>query len=635
MSIVVERLVKSYGAQLVVNQVSFEVAPGECFVLLGPSGSGKSTVLRMLAGLTEPDGGRIVVAGRNVAELPPQKRGMGFVFQNYALFGHLTVAENLEFPLQIRHVSARDRRARRGELLELVGLVGLDQRFPHQLSGGQQQRVALARAIAAQPDVLLLDEPFGALDARIRIELRRTLLAIQRELGVTTLFVTHDQEEAFELADHLGVMNFGNLLEVGPPHELYLRPRTEFVATFLGRANLLVGESDASGLHVGPLRLSDPIGAESGSRRRVQVLFRPEDVAVKTSPELIEWPSLGEGVVEEVSFSGSIERLRLRLPEVRGLRPIAPAVQFGSDDLRVEAQRSQHLASRYPLRPGDRAHVGVRRVHALAHPGLSFLVVATAPSLQVDHLRQVGHLARQTHARVQVIVSTSAGEAGSTARQVRERIGSGLASLEVRCTSEDLVASTVREAKRHPYDLVIATRPARHVRDMVEALLSSGAHHLLLLDDTATDFTHFVLCVAGGEPAKSDVRFSARLLRHLGASVEVLTVVPQHAEIEVLQRVERFQGASLRTLALFGVEGGARIERGDVIAHLRACARRNDVLVLGAPLAEVDVPLRLRGVLASALELRTAGAVLVVRAEAEEGGARRDLASRHAALPGV
>src|SRR5262249_51756555 len=164
-----------------------------------------------------------------------------------ALSRHMWVAENMEFPLRIRKVKARDRRRRRNELLELVGLAGLGARLPAHLSGGQQQRVALARALAHQPEVLLLDEPFGALDARIRTELRRTVHGIQRELKTTTIFVTHDQEEAFELADRLGVMNFGRLLEIGPPNELYLRPQTEFVATFLGSANLMVGEVTRDG----------------------------------------------------------------------------------------------------------------------------------------------------------------------------------------------------------------------------------------------------------------------------------------------------------------------------------------------------------------------------------------------------
>src|SRR3954452_18797146 len=221
MSIVLEYLTKRYGRYPVVNNVSLEIADGEFFVLLGASGSGKSTILRMIAGLNTIDQGRVLLNGRDVTRLQPQQRDTGFVFQHYALFRHMTVADNIEFALRIRKTSASERRRRRDELLELVGLAGLGGRMPHQLSGGQQQRVALARALAHRPAVLLLDEPFGALDAKIRIDLRRTLKEVQRELGMTTIFVTHDQEEAFELADRIGVMNLGRLLEVGRPEELY------------------------------------------------------------------------------------------------------------------------------------------------------------------------------------------------------------------------------------------------------------------------------------------------------------------------------------------------------------------------------------------------------------------------------
>src|SRR5215467_11630835 len=206
MSILLEQLTKRYQGHPVVNNVSLEVADGEFFVLLGPSGSGKSTILRMIAGLTGIDQGRVLLHGRDVGALPPQQRGVGFVFQHYALFRHMSVAENVEFGLRIRKVPAAERRRKRDELLELAGLAGLGARMPRQLSGGQQQRVALARALAYQPEVLLLDEPFGALDAKIRVDLRRTLRRIQRELGMTTIFVTHDQEEAFELADRMAVM---------------------------------------------------------------------------------------------------------------------------------------------------------------------------------------------------------------------------------------------------------------------------------------------------------------------------------------------------------------------------------------------------------------------------------------------
>jgi sulfate transport system ATP-binding protein len=206
MSIILTKLSKRFGNMLVVNRFSLQVNDGELFVLLGASGSGKSTVLRMIAGLIQPDQGTVELNGKDVTKLPPQKRDTGFVFQNYSLFRHMSIADNIEFGLQIRNTGAAERKRRREELLELVGLSGLGNRFASQLSGGQQQRVALARALAYQPTVLLLDEPFGALDVKIRSQLRKTLKEIQQQLKVTTILVTHDQEEAFELADRIGVV---------------------------------------------------------------------------------------------------------------------------------------------------------------------------------------------------------------------------------------------------------------------------------------------------------------------------------------------------------------------------------------------------------------------------------------------
>ncbi len=363
MSIVLEDLTKRYAGHPVVNSVSLEIGDGELFVLLGSSGSGKSTLLRMIAGLSEVDAGRVLLHGRDVTGLPPAGRGVGFVFQSYALFRGMSVAENVEFALAVRGVAAERRRGRRDELLELVGLSGLGGRMPRQLSGGQQQRVALARALAHQPEVLLLDEPFGALDAKVRLELRRTIREIQRELGITTIFVTHDQEEAFELADRLAVLSFGRLLESGPPDELYLRPETEFVATFLGTANLMVGEATAAGVRLGPVEFplstwGEPAAAPpvAAAPRRVQVLFRPEDVALRESAAALGCPRLGEAVVEQCSFVGSFERLRLRLPPSPGcgrspLPSPSGATRCGS---KPPARRTRRAASRSSpaTRPG-------------------------------------------------------------------------------------------------------------------------------------------------------------------------------------------------------------------------------------------------------------------------------------------
>ncbi len=336
----------------------------------------------MIAGLSEVDAGRVMLHGRDVTDLPPAGRGVGFVFQSYALFRGMSVAENVEFALAVRGVPAAQRRRRRDELLELVGLSGLGGRMPRQLSGGQQQRVALARALAHQPEVLLLDEPFGALDAKVRLELRRTIREIQRELGITTVFVTHDQEEAFELADRLAVLSFGRLLEVGPPDELYLRPETEFVATFLGTANLMVGEATADGraARAGPVPPRHAGGAGRTARGGCRCSSAPRTSPCATRREDRSFPILGQAVVEQRSFVGSFERLRLRLPPLPGVRAIAPPVPFGRDEVWIEATRSQDQARRFPLRPGDSTWVGVQRVHALVHPGLRFLLLTDGSS---------------------------------------------------------------------------------------------------------------------------------------------------------------------------------------------------------------------------------------------------------------
>src|SRR6202012_4079133 len=280
MSITLDQVTKRYQGMPVVNDVSLDIGDGEFFVLLGPSGSGKSTLLRAIAGLAGVEHGRISLHGRDVTHVSPRERGVGLVFQNYALFRHMTVADNIEFALRVRRVRASERRKRRQELLRLVALEGMDERLPTQLSGGQQQRVAVARALAHKPEVLLLDEPFGALDAKIREELRRTIREVQRELGITTVLVTHDQEEAFALADRIGIMNLGRLLEVGRPEDLYARPATRFVATFLCAANVFLAPPPAHGTCIG----SDPVLALGGNPapanrdHEVVAVLRPEDI---------------------------------------------------------------------------------------------------------------------------------------------------------------------------------------------------------------------------------------------------------------------------------------------------------------------------------------------------------------------
>ncbi len=630
MSIVLEQLSKRYEGHPVVNNVSLEVADGEFFVLLGPSGSGKSTILRMIAGLTAIEQGRVLLHDRDVTWLQPQARGVGFVFQHYALFRHMSVAENVEFGLRIRKVGAAERRRRRDELLELAGLGGLGARMPRQLSGGQQQRVALARALAYQPEVLLLDEPFGALDAKIRVDLRRTLRTIQRELGTTTIFVTHDQEEAFELADRIGVMNVGRLLEVGPPTELYQRPQTEFVATFLGTANLLVGRCTADGVQLGGLHF--PLSTEArpgGDERSVQVLFRPEDIALAPSAEELPGPPLGLAEVEHTTFVGSFERLRLRLPPIAGVRPIAPQAPFGDAFVLVEVTRSQDLARRFPLQPGDAAWVGVRRIHALVHPGMSFLLLTDGGAAAQAALEVGGQLARLAHARTTILgypqagrgdVAQARGAAASPIQQhlqeARERIGGGLPILDTRVVLEPPSIALPREIERQPYDLVVLGTQSQDQIEQAEQLLQVGAHHILLVPHAPQALARVLICVAAGEPGKDDVSFTGRLARHLGADVTLLSVLPkEQGHPQVRTRTERFLEAGVRTLAVLGVTAEAKIRSGVVRDEILAEATEGgyDLLVLGAPLARADGRGVLAGVVGQILGEITDRPVLIVR----------------------
>lgn len=278
MSIRVEGLSKRFGAFAAVDDVSFEVARGSLVALLGPSGSGKSTLLRILAGLERPDEGRVWFDGEDVTSLDPRRRSIGFVFQNYALFRHLTVAENVAFGLEVRRVPKALAGQRVSELLRRVGLEELEHRFPAQLSGGQRQRVALARALAPEPRLLLLDEPFGAVDAKVREELREWLRRLHDEVGVTSIFVTHDQDEAFSLADRVLLIHRGGLEQSGAPTDILDAPATEFVARFVGEVTVLPAVVHDGIARVGALRVPVPAGSPRG---RVHLVMRSYDVAVQ------------------------------------------------------------------------------------------------------------------------------------------------------------------------------------------------------------------------------------------------------------------------------------------------------------------------------------------------------------------
>jgi len=309
-SVLLEDLRRTYGVVNALDGLTLDVAPGELVALLGPSGCGKTTALRGLAGLEDLDGGRVVVGGEDLTNVPTNKRDMGMVFQAYSLFPHLTAVENVAFGLRMRKVSGAERRRRALESLELVGLGELADRYAGEMSGGQQQRVALARALAIRPRVLLLDEPLSALDARVRAQLREEIRRIQLEVGTTALFVTHDQEEALAIADRVGVMRAGQLEQLGTPEAVYTRPATEFVAEFVGLSSRLAGVSDGGTAMLRAGRV--PLLPGSPASGPVQVLVRPEAVRLHSAQDTPPGGAAADeltGRVVQTTFLGSLARV--------------------------------------------------------------------------------------------------------------------------------------------------------------------------------------------------------------------------------------------------------------------------------------------------------------------------------------
>jgi putative spermidine/putrescine transport system ATP-binding protein len=304
-------LVRRYGAVTALDGLELTLAPGELVALLGPSGCGKTTALRLLAGLEDADGGRVVIDGQDVTRLPANKRDMGMVFQAYSLFPNMTARQNVAFGLRLRGVGDAERKKRAGEMLDLVGLSVQADRYAHQLSGGQQQRVALARALAIRPRVLLLDEPLSALDAKVRAQLRDEIRRVQLEVGITTLFVTHDQEEALAIADRVGVMRAGRLEQLGPPVEVYSRPATPFVAEFVGLTNRIPATVSGGSVDVLGVRLPlvDPTAADGPA----VALVRPEAISLAGHADAAYGSDPLVGPVIATAFLGAISRITVDL----------------------------------------------------------------------------------------------------------------------------------------------------------------------------------------------------------------------------------------------------------------------------------------------------------------------------------
>lgn len=346
MDIVVKNLCKRFGGFQAVDNVSFAIPGGQLVALLGPSGSGKSTILRAIAGLESPDSGTIELVGEEATNLPTQERGVGFVFQHYALFRHMTVRQNIAFGLEIQKLPKNEIKSRVDELLDLVQMSNFAGRYPNQLSGGQRQRVALARALAPKPRVLLLDEPFGALDARVRDELRVWLRRLHDESHVTSLFVTHDQQEAFEVCDQVVVLNRGRVEQIGPPQELYEKPASPFVTEFLGQVNVLRAETvmrmDIDDERPLPVPLP---GTPGGS-----IYVRPHDLEISVMRDHRPgWPA----TIRRLTPLGWLARLELTLP----------------DDTAVHVQITHAICQEMGLATGQEVYVRPRDIKIFEEPG--------------------------------------------------------------------------------------------------------------------------------------------------------------------------------------------------------------------------------------------------------------------------
>ena len=296
---------KNFGDFKASNNVNFEIEQGKLIGLLGPSGSGKTTILRMIAGLETPDSGDIIINGTKVNDIEPGKRGIGFVFQNYALFRHMTVYDNIAFGLVVQKAKKEDIQKKVTELIELIGLKGLEKRYPGQLSGGQRQRVAFARALAPNPQLLLLDEPFAAIDAKVRKELRRWLKETITKLGITSIFVTHDQDEAVEVADEIIITNKGQVEQKGSPIEIYKNPQTPFVAQFIGESNLIEDYTKLKGFEV------------DEKKNETKAILRPEFIEIAKNDKEILTPLAAEkGIVKDIAFRGNNVQIDVQIGDV-------------------------------------------------------------------------------------------------------------------------------------------------------------------------------------------------------------------------------------------------------------------------------------------------------------------------------
>jgi sulfate transport system ATP-binding protein len=594
MTIILDNITKRLQNNLIVNHVSTQINNGELFVLLGSSGSGKSTILRLIAGLTTPDTGRIILHDKDVTRLPPQKRGIGFVFQNYAIFPHMNVRENVEYGLKVRKIATQIRRQKSDELLEIVGLAGLGSRMPAQLSGGQRQRVALARALAYQPEVLLLDEPFGALDLKIRSQLRRSLKDVQRQLNVTAILVTHDQEEAFELGDRIGVLEKGRLLEVGSPQDLYHHPKNEFVASFIGGGNVIVGKAVKQKIRIGSTTLDFPKDYnhyEEGAP--VRVMFRPESVCLASSKDNLKnsFAYLGEGEILETNFAGANTKLRIGIRNIKDIRPVASNLNYDTNQVNILANLLSNEEA-YFYQVGKNCHIGITKFHVLNSKNMHFMLFNgwSKDNKAVHNLTTQLTLASHGHLTY-LDIDSGLSKVHEINRTTAEDLKLDAAHFDLIHRKGSIIRELLDSIQTQQPDMLIIGLPNEITEEISRTLVFNTAKILrytripvMLIPSKASIINKVLICTAGGEPGKSDILFGARLARHIKAHVTTLQVVPNSSSTEVITRAEKYLAKADALLDTYDLEHDIKVVKGNPLEQISKVANdfNHNLVVLGA-----------------------------------------------------
>jgi ABC-type sugar transport system ATPase subunit/nucleotide-binding universal stress UspA family protein len=477
--------------------------------------------------------------------------------------------------------------------MDIVGLAGLGDRYTSQLSGGQQQRVALARALAYEPAVILLDEPFGALDVKIRAQLRQSFKAIQRRLNVTTILVTHDQEEAFELADRIGVVERGNLLEVGTPETLYYRPHMEFTAAFIGGGNVLVGRTEGKAVRLGSIRLPLPPQAPPhDDYATARIVFRPEAVLLTTDNTAPGegFYSLGQGRVIERVFSGAVERVRIEVESLRGARAIMPRLVFGQNAPHIQAQFSGSARS-VTLTAGQAVQVWLRDFHILDPGGLRILMYSGQGTKAVSAVELGAYLAAKTGASTNLLMTVKPDESPSDTQaqmiSLKHRFLADLPRIEISQHSDNPAEAIQRAVQENHHDLIIVDRDNGLQGSLVWQLLGQTHTPVLLTAENHLPVKRILICTAAGEPGKSDIRFGGRLGRLVGGEATLLNVNNTAvSRFDESRRIENHLQKGQALLTALGLSCNYKmVENESPVAGIlnEITAGDYDLIVIGAP----------------------------------------------------